>query len=65
MEKGFNTSGYDKRLNRPLETGLNKKVLGKYKDEMDGNIITKFVSLCPKVYAIINIIYVYFLIICV
>ena len=52
MEKGFNTSGYDKRLNRPLETGLNKKVLGKYKDEMDGNIITKFVSLCPKVYAI-------------
>ena len=52
VEKWFDTSGYDKRLNRPLETGLNKKVLGKFKDEMDGNIITEFVTLCPKVYAI-------------
>ena len=52
VEKWFDTSGYDKRLNRPLETGLNKKVLGKFKDEMDGNIITKFVTLFPKVYAI-------------
>ena len=28
------------------------KVLGKLKDKMDGNIITEFVTLCPKVYAI-------------
>ena len=48
VEKWFDTSGYDKRLNRPLETGLNKKVLGKFKDEMDGNIITKFVPCVLK-----------------
>ena len=52
VEKWFHTSGYDKRLDRPLETGLNEKVLGKFKDEMDGNIITEFVTLCPKVNAI-------------
>ena len=39
VEKWFHTSRYDKRLNRPLETGLNKKVLGKFKDEMDGNLL--------------------------
>ena len=27
VEKWCDTSGYDKRLNRPLETGINKKVL--------------------------------------
>ena len=52
VEKWFDTSGYNKRLNRLLEKSLKKKVLGKFKDEMDGNIITKFVTLCPKVYAI-------------
>ena len=52
VEKWFDTSEYDKRLNRPLEAGLNEKVLGKFKDEMDGNIITEFVTLCPKVYVI-------------
>ena len=52
VEKWFDTCGDDKRLNRPLETGLNKKVRGKFKDEIDGNIITEFVTLCPKVYDI-------------
>ena len=43
VEKWFDTFRYHKTLNRPLETGLNKKALGKVKDEMDGNIITDFV----------------------
>ena len=33
VDKWFDTSNYDKNDNRPLETGKNKKVIGKFKDE--------------------------------
>ena len=41
-------SGYDR--NHPNYDASNKKVLGKFKDETDGKIITEFVSLRPKMY---------------
>ena len=31
--KWFGTSGYDKKLNRPLPTGINEKIIGMFKDE--------------------------------
>ena len=34
VDKWFDTSAYDKNDNRPLEIGKNKKVIGKFKDEL-------------------------------
>ena len=42
----FDTSGYNP--NRPLPVGLNKKVIGLMKDELEGEIMTEFVTLRPK-----------------
>ena len=46
----FDTSGYNP--DRPLPVGLNKKVIGLMKDELGGEIMTEFVTLRPKMYAI-------------
>ena len=45
----FDTSGYN--TDRPLPTGLNKKVIGLMKDELGGSIMTEFVCLRPKLYS--------------
>ena len=45
----FDTSGY--LPNRPLPTGLNKKVIGLMKDELGGEIMEEFVTLRPKMYS--------------
>ena len=45
----FDTSSYNP--DRPLPVGLNKKVIGLMKDELGGGIMTKFVTLRPKMYA--------------
>ena len=50
VDKWFDTSNFNKNDNRPLEIGKNKKVLGKFKDEIGGKIITKFVALRAKTY---------------
>ena len=36
VEKWFETSNYDKNYKRPLPIGINKKVLGMFKDELGG-----------------------------
>ena len=45
VDKWFDTSNFNKNDNRPLEIGKNKKVLGTFKDEIGGKIMTKFC--CP------------------
>ena len=47
----FDTSNYDKKDNRPLLIGKNKKVIGKFKDELGGNIMTEFCVLRAKAYS--------------
>ena len=48
VENRFDTSNYE--VNRPLPMGKNK-VIGLMKDELDGKIITEFVTLRPKTYS--------------
>ena len=51
VDKWFDTSNYDKNDNRPLEIGKSKKVLGKFKNEIVGKIMTKFVALRAKTHS--------------
>ena len=49
--KWFDTSKYDKNDGRPLPIGINGKVIGKFKDELEGKIMTEFCALRAKAYA--------------
>ena len=51
VDKWFDTSNYDKNDNRPLEIGKNKKVIGKFKDDLGGKIMSEFCALRAKAYA--------------
>ena len=51
VDKWFDTSNYDKNDNRPLEIGKNRKVIGKFKDELGGKIMTEFCALRAKAYS--------------
>ena len=51
VDKWFDTSNFNKNDNKPLEIGKNKKVLGKFKDEIGGKIMKKFVALRAKTYS--------------
>ena len=50
VDNQFDTSNYDKNNNRPLEIGKNK-VIGNFKDELGGKIMTEFCALGAKAYA--------------
>ena len=50
VERWFDTSNYDKNDERPLSIGKNKKVIGLFKDELGGKIMTEFVALRAKAY---------------
>ena len=47
----FDTSNYSTKLLRPLPIGINKKVLGKFKDELGGKTMSEFCALKAKAYA--------------
>ena len=51
LERLFNTSNYDESDERPLPIGKNKKMIGLFKDELGGKIMTEFVALRAKTYA--------------
>ena len=50
MHNWFDTSKYLKSLNLPLEYGVNKKIIGKFKDEIFDGFIKEFIAIAPKVY---------------
>ena len=51
VERWFDTSNYDKNDKRPLQAGMNKKVIGMFKDELGGKIIKEFCALRAETYA--------------
>ena len=52
VKKRFDTSNFDKNDNRPFLIGENKKVLGKFKFELGGKIISEICGLKAKAYSI-------------
>ena len=51
VEKWFDISNYDKNDNRLIQTGINKKVIGMFKDELGGRIMKEFYAPRAKIYA--------------
>ena len=51
VNKWFDTSDYDKNEKKPLPIGINKKVIGMFKDELNGKIMKEFCALRAKTYA--------------
>ena len=50
IERWFDTSNYDENDERPLSIGKIKKVIGMFKGELGGKIITEFCALRAKAY---------------
>ena len=55
VDRWFDTSNQHRNDNRPLEIGKSKKVIGKFKDELGGKILTEFVALRVKTYAYVQL----------
>ena len=47
------TSDYNKDDDR-LPTGINEKIIGKFKDELKGKLMTEFITFASKVYAYLD-----------
>ena len=56
VDEWFDTSNYDENDNRPLKVGVNERVIGKFKDELGGKIMTEFCALRSKTYASVQLI---------
>ena len=50
IKRKFDTSEYPENYPSGIKTGVNKKVIGKFKDEVVGKQITHFAGLRPKLY---------------
>ena len=50
VERLFDTSNYNKKDDRPLPIGKDKKVIGTFKDEIGSKIMTEFCALRAKTY---------------
>ena len=51
LKDRFDTSGYPSDHPSGIPSGFNKKVLGRFKDEVNGDIIDEFVGLRAKLYS--------------
>ena len=51
VKNRFDTSGYPPDHPSGIPSGFNKKVLGMFKDEVNGNVIDEFVGLRAKLYS--------------
>ena len=51
IKRKFDTSKYPEKHPSGIKTGINKNVIGKFKDEVNGKQITHFVGLRPKLYS--------------
>ena len=54
LQKWYDTSKIDQKLNRCIPIGINKGVIGMFKDELNGSAIKNFVALAPKLYAFLD-----------
>ena len=51
VEKWFGTFNYDENNKRPLRIGKHKKIIGLFKDQLGGKIMTEYIGLRAKTYA--------------
>ena len=51
MKRKFDTSDYPEKHPSGIKSGINKKVIGKFKDKVGGKQTTHFVGLRPKLYS--------------
>ena len=50
VNEWFDTSNFN-NIHAPIKKGINKKVIGKFKDELVSEILSKFVGLRAKIYS--------------